>query len=116
MATFSKFGTNVAGITNSRGQELTKEYVSKYIQCWCRIPWGFAQANRKEIIASYLTPEYLIAAANRGLTGSQIGKEASLDLRWEKNAALRKVTPVEQKVEVEEVDTPDWDATDFDTI
>jgi hypothetical protein len=99
MPTFSKFGTNVAGITNSRGQELTKEYVSKYIQCWCRLPWGFAQANRKEIIASYLTPEYLIAAANRGLTGSQIGKEASLDLRWEKNAALRKVAVVEPKVE-----------------
>jgi hypothetical protein len=91
MAAFQKFGSNSGGIVNSRGIELTKEYVSKYCQCWCRIPWGFAQADRKAIIASYLTPEYLQWAGEHGMTGSQIGHACSLDLRWNKNAALRPV-------------------------
>ena len=92
MAAFEKFGKNVAGIRNSKGQELTVPYIRRYCECWCRIEHGYMSKERKAIFDEYTTDTYLLAHAN--LTGSQIGGKCAEDPRWAINAKKTPATVV----------------------
>ena len=79
---FAELGENDAnpyGITNSRGQVVTKGYLSRYIQCWCRKGDGYSK-NRSENFRYFMSDEFLSQHADK--TASQIGKAASIDPRW----------------------------------
>jgi hypothetical protein len=84
-----KFGQNPFGVCNSHAIEVTPEYLSRYVQCWCRKADGFVY-NRKANIAYFTSPEFV--NAHPGLTASQLGKVASLDARWNAPVELVKVT------------------------
>jgi hypothetical protein len=66
-------------ILNSRGERVTKEYMNRYIQCWCRQGDGFTH-NRRDNFKYFMSDEFL--SANAGKTASQIGKIASMSDRW----------------------------------
>jgi hypothetical protein len=74
-----KFGSNRFGITNSRGEVVSEDYLRRYIHCWCRAEHGFTH-NRKENIAYFMSDEFL--SQHPGKTASQIGKIASQSERW----------------------------------
>lgn len=79
---FADLGDNDAnpyGITNSRGQVVTKGYLSRYIQCWCRKGDGYHK-DRSANFAYFMSDEFLSQHADK--TASQIGKAASIDPRW----------------------------------
>ena len=74
-----KFGKNRFGILNSKGEEVSEDYLRRYIHCWCRVSDGFVH-NRKANIAYFMSDEFL--AQHSGKTASQVGKAASIDPRW----------------------------------
>ena len=76
---------NNYGITNSKGQVVTAEYLARYIHCWCRASNGFRH-NRKENIAFFTSAEFLSTCA--GLTASQVGHKAALSPRWNAKAKV----------------------------
>lgn len=78
---------NEFGIVNSAGQVVTRDYLRRYIHCWCRVSDGFVY-NRKQNIEYFMSNEFL--AKHRGKTASQVGKAASMSDRWNE--------PVEKKI------------------
>ena len=70
---------NRYGIVNDRGQLVTNAYLSRYIQCWCRIPDGFVE-NRKQNFAWFMSDEFL--SQHVGSTASKVGHAASQSDRW----------------------------------
>ena len=70
---------NPWGITNDRGQLVTRSYLSRYIQCWCRKPDGFV-LNRKENFAFFMTDAFM--NQHRGKHASEVGHEASKSTLW----------------------------------
>jgi hypothetical protein len=91
-----KFGKNEFGVTNSKSepQEITPEYLSRYVQCWCRLGSGFTY-NRKANLAYFCSAAFV--SLWPGLTASQIGHEAAKSDRW--NAPVAPVAPVVVEVE-----------------
>jgi hypothetical protein len=75
----SKFGVNRYGVVNAAGQQVSEEYLRRYIHCWCRVSNGFTH-NRAANIAYFMSDEFL--SQHTGKTASQIGKAASLSPLW----------------------------------
>jgi hypothetical protein len=72
--------SNAFGITNTRGQIVTREYLARYIQCWCRKENRFV-LNRKANFEYFMSTAWLGQHATD--TASQVGHCASLDeTRW----------------------------------
>jgi hypothetical protein len=82
-AIVNKFGENKWGFTNSRGEELAREYLVRYVQCWCRKDEGYV-TNRASNMAYFTSDEFFAKCAARGVkTGSEVGHVAALDAsRW----------------------------------
>lgn len=91
----NKFGVNRYGIANAAGQQVSEDYLRRYIHCWCRISNGFTH-NRSENIAYFMSDEFL--AQHKGKTASQIGKIASQSPRW--NPEPKPVNPRTQNKRV----------------
>ncbi len=78
---------NKFGITNSRGEGVTREYLNHYVQCWCRLP-EYENPNRKVFFAYFASDKFLSTCV--GLTASQVGHKASIDPRWGLNKTAKR--------------------------
>lgn len=78
---------NQYGICNERGELVTRQYLSRYIQCNCRQGNGFV-ANRKENFAYFMSDAFLSEC--RGMTANEVGRKAAASPRWGDGPAAAK--------------------------
>jgi len=70
-----KFSVNKFGVVNSRGDQVSAQYLRAYVECWCRKADGYT-VDRSKWLDYFTSDEFITQHA--GKTASQIGKAAKL--------------------------------------